>query len=628
MEEVTTLAYDFGGYVTKHDLRCSDGRVIRRGAFEAMDGKTVPLVWNHMHNEMDNILGHVELENRKDGVYGRVTLNETEMGRRARELVKNGDITAMSIYANQLNQVGSDVTHGVIREVSLVLSGANPGALIDNVYIKHSDDDIEEIEGEAVIYHGFDGIDQGDVVEHAAVEAPVRPAQAPTQSQARAEEESQSEDSDDPTIEDIVDTMNEDQKMAMYALIGAAIEGAQDAGSEEPPAEVGDDEETMSQSGMEEEDNMAHSNVFENNGAVAAEERTLQHDALTAEEIQEIFTEAKRVGSLKDVVIQHGFENLTVVNDDVLQHGVQQIDVLFPEVHNVTPTPATIKRPMEWVSGVLGGVQKSPFNRIKSMAFDLTEEEARARGYIKGKKKVEEQIKALKRTTTPQTVYKLQKLDRDDVIDITDFDIVAYLKSEMRMMLDEELARAVLVGDGRTAVDESKIKEDNIRPIWGDDDVYTIHNRRQTKPSTAEEINAFIDDIIRAHKEYKGSGQPTLFIGTDLLTEMRLLKDGDGYRRYKTDAELASDLRVSKIVEVQLLDGLKRQADGKEIEFGALIVNLRDYTMGATRGGQVTLFDDFDLNYNKMEYLIETRCCGALTQPASALAFEFGEAAD
>ena len=614
MEEVTTLAYDFGGYVTKHDLRCSDGRVIRRGAFEAMDGKTVPLVWNHMHNDMDNILGHVELENRKDGVYGRVTLNETEMGQRARELVKNGDITAMSIYANQLNQVGSDVTHGVIREVSLVLSGANPGALIDNVYIKHSDDDVEEVEGEAVIYHGFDGIDQGDVLEHATATAD------PPKEQA-------AEDEEDITLEDIVDTMNDDQKMAMYALIGASIEGAVDkAPEEEPSAETGD-KETMSQSGME-EDNMAHSNVFENNGAVAEESAALQHNALTADEIKEIFTEARRVGSLKDVVIQHGFENLTVVNDDVIQHGVQQIDVLFPEVHNVTPTPATIKRPMEWVSGVLGGVQKSPFNRIKSMAFDLTAEEARARGYIKGKQKVEEQIKALKRTTTPQTVYKLQKLDRDDVIDITDFDIVAYLKSEMRMMLDEELARAVLVGDGRTDVDESKIKEDNIRPIWGDDEVYTIHNRRTTKPSSDEEINTFIDDIIRAHKEYKGSGQPTLYIGTDLLTEMRLLKDADGYRRYKTDAELAADLRVSKIVEVQLLDGLKRKDNGKDIEFGALIVNLRDYTMGATRGGQVTLFDDFDLNYNKMEYLIETRCCGALTQPASALAFEFGEAAD
>ncbi len=622
------MAYDFSGYATKNDIRCSDGRVIRSGAFQDCDGKTVPLVWNHLHTEMENVLGHARLENRNDGVYAYCTLNDTEAGRQARALVKNGDLTALSIYANELQQQGANVVHGNIREVSVVLSGANPGAMIDNLSFEH-DGMFDPIDDEAIIYSG---LEHSVSLAHQAGGAVAE--RIPV-------EEREEEGAPEPTVQDILDTLTEDQMDAVYALIGATVQDLED-GEAEDYADDEDYDEEIEQSGISdgESDSMAQSdseegvalmnqNVFDNDA------EAIQHDGvMTKTEMESIFADARRIGSLKEAVIEHGFEDLTVsepsvsMQDRALAHGVETIDMLFPDFKNIPSSPAVLARPMEWVSGVLGGISKSPFNRIRSMAFDITAEEARARGYIKGKKKVEEQIKALKRTTTPQTVYKLQKLDRDDVIDITDFDIVAFLKSEMRMMLDEELARAILVGDGRTAIDESKIKEDNIRPVWGDDEVYTINHRYDTKPSSKEELEQFIDDIIRSRKDYRGSGNPTLFIGTDLLTEMRLIRDADGYRRYKNDTELAQDLRVSKIVDVQLLDGLKREVSGKQREFGALIVNLRDYTMGATRGGQVTLFDDFDLNYNKMEYLIETRCCGALTQPKSALAFEFGEAED
>lgn len=610
------MAYDFSGYATKNDIRCSDGRVIRSGAFQECDGKTVPLVWNHLHSEMENVLGHALLECRNDGVYAYCTLNDTDAGRRAKDLVKNGDLTALSIYANELKQQGSNVTHGNIREVSVVLSGANPGAMIDNLSFEH-DGMFDSIEDEAIIYNGLD-----NSVELAHADAAV--ADPPAKAPAKPEQKSE------PTVQDILGTMNEEQLNAVYALVGAAVEGAANAEPAEEAVEQSgieeQDEDALAQSGTKEgEDTLMNHNVFDN------ETDAVQHDGvMTQDEMASIFSDARRIGSLKEAVLEHGFEGLTVTEpNQSLAHSVETIDNLFPDFKSVPSAPFVLARPMEWVSGVLGGVQHSPFNRIRTMGFDITADEARAKGYIKGKKKVEEQIKSLKRTTTPQTIYKLQKLDRDDVIDITDFDIVAFLKSEMRMMLDEELARAILVGDGRTAVDEAKIKEDNIRPIWSDNEVYTINHRYDTKPKTREELEQFIDDIIRSRKDYRGSGNPTLFIGTDLLTEMRLIRDADGYRRYKNDTELAQDLRVSKIVDIQLLDGLKRKSAGaKDREFGALIVNLRDYTVGATRGGAVTLFDDFDLNYNKMEYLIETRCCGALTQPKSALAFEFGEADD
>lgn len=627
------MKYDFSGYATKNDIRCSDGRVIRSGAFQECDGKTVPLVWNHLHSEMDNVLGHAQLEVRDDGVYAYCKLNETPNGSLARDLVKSGDLTALSIYANELQQQGANVVHGNIREVSVVLSGANPGAMIDNLSFEH-DGMYSPIDDEAIVYSG---LEDALSLAHDGSAVAERPAQQPQPQQSAPEDDSER------TIQDILDTMNQEQLEAVYALVGAAATGADEGNEEEEQAEKPapavaqtgieeGDENALSQNDSDEGGSVMSHNVFERNATPAQGTATIStgERVMTKEDMQSIFADARRIGSLKEAVIEHGFEGLTASADEqALAHGVETIDNLFPDFKSVPSSPFVLARPMEWVSGVLGGVQHSPFNRIRTMGFDITAEEARAKGYIKGKKKQEEQIKSLKRTTTPQTIYKLQKLDRDDVIDITDFDIVAFLKSEMRMMLDEELARAILVGDGRSGVAEDKIKEDNIRPIWSDDEVYTINHRYDTKPTTREELEQFIDDIIRSRKDYRGSGNPTLFIGTDLLTEMRLIRDADGYRRYKNDTELAQDLRVARIVDIQLLDGLKRQSAGaKEREFGALIVNLRDYTVGATRGGAVTLFDDFDLNYNKMEYLIETRCCGALTQPKSALAFEFGEADD
>ncbi len=642
------MSCDFSGYVTKHDVRCSDGRIIRHGAFSECDGKRVPLVYQHIHDDVNNVLGHVDLECRDDGVYGYCSLNDTDSARNAAKLIKHGDIDSMSIYANQLRQNGSEVIHGIIREVSLVLSGANPEARIENLSFAHGDE-IDEIEEEAIIYPGSSA-----AIEHSA------------------ENESEEED-DEASIEEMFKALPEDKLNMVYSMVGdilgkkpvshsdengtifdtmtdeqqdavcdMLVDMLEDAGVDvdEFLGESEDDEEdeeeeelddvSIAQSAIDEEGvNMPHRNVFEGVDEHAENGQVLTHSA-----IEEIFKNAKRIGSLKDAFAEAGYADVMPANAPAdggsLQHSITDIDVLFPEVHNVTPTPAQIARPMEWVPRVLNAVKKSPFNRIKSTAANLTADEARARGYIKGKKKIEEQITLLKRVTTPQTVYKLQKLDRDDIIDITDLDVVAWLKSEMRMMLNEELARAVLVGDGRLTSDESKIKEDNIRPILSDADTYAVHYRTSTTvPKTAEELEAFIDAIIRAKKDYKGSGSPTLFIGNDLLTSMRLLRDRDGYRRYKTDQELADDLRVSSICEVQLFDDLKqREVNGKQLSFGAIIVNLSDYTMGATRGGQVTLFDDFDIDYNKYSYLIETRCCGALTQPASALVFEFGEAED
>lgn len=572
--------YDFCGYVTKNDLKCADGRTIRRDAFKDNDGSVVPLVWQHQHNDPINVLGHALLENREDGVYGYCSFNEGEMAKTTKELIRHGDISSMSIYANHLKQQGSDVVHGVIREVSLVLAGANPGAFIEDLCFGHSENG-EEIVEEANIFS-----DQPiKTVVHFDEEEEVSDMDDEI---THADEEEES--SDEETIQDIFDSMNEKQKNVVYYMVEQALENESDS----------DDEKIEQSDTYEGDDTMKH-NVFEGD---VSEENTLSHS-----EIDSIFADAKRNGSLSEAV---------------LSHGIESIDILFPEARTVTPTPEMIARPNAWVAEVWGALKKSPFSRIKSTAANITADEARARGYIKGKQKKEEVIKLLKRATTPQTVYKLQKMDRDDVIDITDFDVVVWLKAEMRMMLDEELARAVLVGDGRDASSDDKIKEENIRPIYQDDDVYTIH-KEVVYPTGADETdisNALIDAALRARKDYKGSGNPAFYGSTDVINDMLLAKDKIGRRLYATVTELADALRVSKIVEVPVLEGVTRTSGSSIMELLGLIVNLGDYTVGADKGGEVNMFDDFDLNFNKYEYLIETRCSGALTKPYSAIALE------
>ncbi len=615
------MKYDFSGYATKNDLRCTDGRTIRRGAFSECDGIRVPLVWQHMHDSVENVLGHADLEERSDGMYAYGVFNDTPAGQHAKNLVKHGDIRSLSIYANHLRQQGGDVVHGMIREVSLVLSGANPGAAIDNVSFAHSDGTWEEIDDEAIItlgenyfYHAdeedeepeeepeagsdgetvqeiFDTLSEkqkqavyaiiGAALEDQGDEKPVAHADEEDEEDEEPEEEPEA-GSDGETVQEIFDTLSEKQKQAVYAIIGAALENQNDS----------DDVQHYDFEG----DNMKF-NVFDEE---TNDTHVLSHADMTA-----IFDDAPRIGSLREAA---------------LAHGIEDIEVFFPEAQAVNNQPYQIVRRMEWVSVVLNGVHKSPFARIKSTAANLTEDQARAKGYVKGRKKIEEQISALRRITTPQTVYKVQKLDRDDIIDITDFDVVAWMKQEMRMMLDEEVARAILIGDGRLSADPEKIFPDHIRPVWSDEEMYTIHV--VIPAASATDYSAMIDEVIRGRKGYKGSGNPVMFIGPDALTEMRLLKDNDQRFRYKTDQELAEALRVSAIHEVEVFDDVVRTVEGKDRKLIALVLNLGDYTVGANKGGEVSLFDDFDLDYNKYEYLIETRMSGALTVPKSAIAIE------
>lgn len=746
------MKYDFGGYATKHNIRCSDGRTIMPDAFKECDGQIVPLVWQHVHDSPDNVLGHAQLENRSDGVYAYCSLNDTTAGETARKIVKHGDICALSIYANRLQQQGQNVMHGVIREVSLVLAGANPGATIDNLSFMHSDGYEEVVDDEAQIYY----------VEPDSIISLQHADDDPDEKEDAKKEDVKDDSSEESneTIEEIIDTMNDKQKAALYAIVGALSEDEDMAKEEDKSQKAGkksDDEEishadfdddatveeilnsldddqqaavnaviealanddddvpddvkntmkTLSKDQMDavyalvgilfdedDEDDedegkeMKHadgesdetiqdvmdtlseeqqgavnqildavlggkgsvpksaSDLFntlddkqkdavyalvglaleENQNGGEEDDQTAEHsdfegeemkynvfDAETGDEmalahadVEAIFDDAPRYGSLKDTV---------------LAHGITDIEVLFPEAQAVNNQPYSLARRMEWVSVVLNGVHKSPFARIKSTAANLTEDQARAKGYVKGRKKIEEQISALRRVTTPQTIYKTQKLDRDDVVDITDFDVVAWMKQEMRMMLDEELARAILIGDGRRNADPAKIFEDHVRSIWNDDEMYTIHKTIAT--ANANDFQAFMDECVRARLDYKGSGTPTMFIDPVILTEMRLLKDQDGRYRYESDQKLADAMRVSKIVEVEVMHNAVRTVEGKDHKAGAIIVNLADYTVGANKGGEVSLFDDFDLDFNKYEYLIETRVSGALTMPKSAMAIEF-----
>lgn len=564
--------FDFSGWATRNDILCADGRTIRRNAFKVNDGKTVPLVWNHQHNDPDNILGHALLENRDEGVYAYCTFNESEAGQNAKELVRHGDIKSLSIYANKLKQSGNDVIHGVIRELSLVLAGANEGAFIDSVMV-HG----EEADDAMII-----GYDENIMLYHAE-----------DQKKEEPKETKKEESSDDETVEDVFNTLTEKQKNVVYTLIGAALE----SNSNDEDNEDEDDVE-HSEGGYED----MKTNVFDREDNV---ENTLSHDAMDT-----IIKDAKRYGSMRDSFLAHAGD-----------YGIDDIEWLFPDARNVTQTPQFIQREMGWVQVVMNGTHHSPFSRIKSMFADITEDEARARGYIKGKLKKEEVFGLLKRTTTPTTIYKKQKLDRDDVIDITDFDVIAWLKGEMRLMLDEEIARAILVGDGRPSSSDDKINEQNIRPIWSDDDLFTIKSLI-TVAEGESEAEAFIDQSVRAMKDYKGSGAPTAFMTEAMLTECLLLKDVNKHRLYKNADEVATAMRVSRIVTVPVMEGLQRIEDSNKYNLKAIIVNLNDYNVGADKGGAINMFDDFDIDYNQQKYLIETRCSGALIKPFSAIVLE------
>ena len=580
------MKYDFSGWATKNNIKCSDGRTILRDAFKHNDGQTVPLVWNHQHNESANVLGHAVLENREEGVYAYCTFNDTEAGKNAKLLVEHGDVTALSIYANQLKQNGSNVMHGTIREVSLVLAGANPGAFIDSI-IRHG----EFCEDEAVIYTG-----ENLSLEHAD--------QKPSDKEDKAGEDDKGdgkvEGNKQKTIKDVVDSMSEEQKNVLYALVGQALEGKE-----------------MAQSAIEENNNIEDGGEQEMKHNVFEGKETDNKDVLSHDAMETIFKDAKRYGSLKESFLAHAD-----------QYGIKDIEWLFPDAKNVNMPPDFIKRDDSYVQKVMRGVHHVPFSRIKSMHANITADEARAKGYIKGNKKKEEVFTLLKRTTVPTTIYKKQKLDRDDVIDITDFDVVAWLKMEMRMMLDEEIARAILVGDGRLSSDDDKINEMCIRPIATDADLYCVKAKVSVASAATEDeiAKAFIRTVIKSRKEYKGSGSPTLFTTEDILTNCLLLEDKNGRIIYDTVEKLATALRVKEIVTVEVMEGAKTKVEEQEKPLMALMVNLVDYYVGADKGGAVNMFDDFDIDYNQQKYLMETRCSGALVKPFSAIAVALDKA--
>lgn len=618
------MKYDFGGYATRNDILCSDGRTIRKDAFKDNDGATVPLVWNHDHNDPMNVLGHAVLENRNDGVYAYCTFNDTDSGKTAKMLVEHGDIDSLSIYANQLKQHAGDVVHGNIREVSLVLAGANSGARIDTHGIEHGDDGDYE---SAVIYHDADGVYLNDDSEE---------NQNGEETMLHSNNLQHADSSDGETVGDIIKSMTDEQRNVLYALVGMAMDGKLNENSDE---EEDDDSAEQSDNsgeivGHDDGDTMKH-NVFDDSSTNT--EDTIEHsDVLAA------IADGKRYGSMREAFEAHDLGDIAISHAGTdygittygskagstggATYGINNVDFLFPDVRNVTNQPVFIKRDTAWVSGVMSETTHTPFSRIRSVFADITEDDARARGYIKGKMKKEEVFTLLKRSTTPTTIYKKQKMDRDDVVDITDFDVIAWLKSEMRGMLDEEIARAILVGDGRLSSSDDKINEQNIRPIWTDEDLYTIKYSvpvdsasKIGDPSTTANL---IDGAVRARKNYRGSGMPKFYTTTDFLTECLLLKDAEGYRLYKNVSELAQAMRVSEIVEVPVLENLKRTAGSTTYNLTGLIVNLKDYTVGSDRGGSVAMFDDFDIDYNQQKYLIETRCSGALTVPYSAIALE------
>ena len=581
------MEYDFSGWATRNNIRCSDGRTIRKDAFKDNDGQKVPLVWNHSHNDPSNVLGHALLENRDEGVYAYCTFNDTENGQHAKTLVQHGDIDKLSIYANRLKQNGGDVIHGSIREVSLVYANANPGAYIVDV-MAHGDD----VEEGGIIY-----TDEKFSLYHA-------------EDDKKEETKENKTNEPDKTVGELFNSamkkLSDDEQNSVYAVIGAALEEKDD--SEDSEAEHSDTDGEYTDGELEGGNEEMKHNVFDKEDA--KEKDTLSHaDQMT------IISDAKRYGSMKESFLAHADE-----------YGIQGIDWLFPEARTTTNVPEFIKRDTGWVSKIMGAVHKSPFSRIKSVFADITEDEARAKGYMKGKLKKDEVFSLLKRTTTPTTIYKKQKMDRDDVIDITDFDVIAWLKSEMRLMLDEEIARAILLGDGRPASSDDKINELNIRPIVSDDELYTIQKTVDVANSADADTKAkaFIRAAIKARKDYKGSGNPTLFTTEDLLTDMLLLTDEMGRDLYESEEKLRTKLRVKEIVTVEVMEGV----NGKNSKpLMGVIVNPADYNVGADKGGAINMFDDFDIDYNQQKYLIETRCSGALTKPYSAIALTLNQTA-
>lgn len=630
--------FDCSGWATKANMLCADGRVIMKNAFKECDGEIVPLVWNHQHNSVGEVLGHALLENRDEGVYAYCTFNDTESGQNAKLLVQHGDVNRFSIYANRLKQQGSNVVHGVIRELSLVLAGANPGAVIESVMM-HGEDSYEE---------GYitpeEYIENVEPLFHSDTDKKGEEKMAEETKKSEPEDTQKKSSEDEETVKDVFETLTEKQKKAVYAIVGMALEDnnaddkevkhadeeSKEENNDETVADVFDTlsekqktvvyamigqalEETGVNTEDDEEDeggnnNMKH-NVFDN-------DTTTTEDVLTHSEMTEIFDDAKRSGSLKEAVIAHGIED---------------IEILFPDAKNLNNEPEFIKRNDDWVAKVLGGVHHTPFSRIKTIFADITAAEAKAKGYQKGKLKIEEVFKLLKRVTNPTTVYKKQALDRDDMLDIKDFDILPWLKREVRMMLDEELARAFLVGDGRDPVDEAndKINEDCIRPIWKMEDLFTVKAAINVSDSaTAEErAKAFIKACVKSRKNYKGSGNPDMFMSEDMLTDCLLIEDTNGRVIYDSVQKLAAALRVREIVPVPVMEGLTRTDDeNKTYELAGIYVNLKDYNVGTDKGGEINFFDDFDIDYNKQKYLMETRCSGTLVKPYSAVALEFVKA--
>jgi polyhydroxyalkanoate synthesis regulator phasin len=579
---------DFSGYATKAGLKCSDGRTIMADAFKHQDKETVPLVWQHSHSEPSNVLGYATLEHREDGVYAYGFFNDTDAAKNARVLVQHGDIKSLSIYANGLTEKSKQVLHGFIRELSLVLSGANPGALIDNITLAHADGDMVTLEDEAVIYTGLELI------------------------HADGESDSDNEDENGPTVQEVYDSMSEEQKEVVHYMIGAALasQASEEATHSNKESETKVEENVEEDSELElvhrgetneEEGRRMTRNVFEQRSEGKKEETpTLTHDAM-----REIVTEAQKSGSLKEAVEAYA-----------LRHGIDNIELLFPDARSVTDTPEFDQRRIEWVSGVINGTRHSPFSRIKSLVADITVEEARALGYVKGNLKKEEFFGLVKRVTTPTTVYKKQQLDRDDIVDITDFDVVTWLKAEMRLMLDEELARAVLIGDGRNVASADKIKDpagaaegSGIRSIMHDHDLYAAKVELPADATPNDVVDAFIANM----GVYKGSGSPSLYTTRPFLTQMLLSRDTTGRRMYRGVTELAQELGVNEIVIVEVME--------TEANLYGIVVNLKDYTIGADKGGEINFFDDFDIDYNQYKYLYETRVSGALTKIRSAVVF-------
>ena len=584
--------YDFEGWATKFDVKCADGRTIRHSAFVNNNGKRVPLVWMHQHGSVMNVLGHADLEQRNEGVWARGVFNDTEQGQAAKQLVQHGDITCLSIWANHLRQTPTkDVLHGDIKELSLVLAGANPEAIVEDI-ISHSEEGYDEYDGSLCQGIPFDFVshadeDDDDYDEDLEDEDPEDEDDDEEETVEHADnKEDKTVANEEKTVQDVIDSMTEEQQNVMNFLVGKALEEGE-GGNEE----------------------MKHS-VFDTTDEVLEQDDVLTHDDMVA-----VIGDVKRYGTLKESALAHGIENL---------------EVLFPEAKAVSNTPEFISRPMEWVDEVMSGVHKVPFSRIKSLFADITEDEARAKGYIKGKYKKEEVFSLLKRTTQPTTIYKKQKFDRDDIVDITDFDVIAWIKQEMRMMLNEEIARAILVGDGRLASDDDHIDSNCIRPIWTEEDLFTIKVALDANVTLTDEdavAKNFIRKAIKSRKDYRGSGAPVLYTTEDMLTDMLLLTDETGRDLYDSEEKLRNKLRVSKIVTVPVMEGLTREVSGQNKKLLGIIVNLKDYSYGADKGGAVALFDDFDIDYNQQKYLIETRGSGALVKPFSAIVIEANVAA-